>query len=135
MKNLLARLQGYQVWLPTTWRVIVVIDRDDEDCVELKTKLESIAREAGLATKTSAASSNWQVVNRLAIEELEAWFLGGMDAVRSVFSRVPSTIERRTRYRDADGVRGGTWEALERILQRAGYYTKKRCSPTWNSAR
>ncbi|MGH7753687.1 MAG: DUF4276 family protein, partial [Gemmatimonadales bacterium] len=25
-------------------------------------------------------------------------------------------------FRDPDGIAGGTWEALERVLQRAGYF-------------
>jgi hypothetical protein len=58
----------------------------------------------------------------LAIEELEAWFFGDMDAVRALYPRVPETLEQRAGFRDPDAIRGGTWEALERILQRAGYF-------------
>jgi hypothetical protein len=122
LENLADRLRGYRAWLPETWRIVVVVDRDDEDCSELKQRLERMAREARFATKTSAGDAPWQVVNRLAIEELEAWFFGDMDAVRSVYPRVPDTLEHRARFRDPDAIRGGTWEALERILQRAGYF-------------
>jgi uncharacterized protein DUF4276 len=35
---------------------------------------------------------------------------------------VPTTIPARAGYRDPDRIRGGTWEAFERILQQAGYF-------------
>ena len=56
------------------------------------------------------------------IEELEAWFFGDPDALRAAYPRVSRTLERKARYRDPDAVPGGTWEALLRVLQRAGYY-------------
>ncbi len=28
----------------------------------------------------------------------------------------------KSKFRDADAISGGTWEALERIFQRAGYF-------------
>jgi hypothetical protein len=122
MDNLTSRLRGYQKWLPENWRVAIVVDRDDDDCVQLKLRLETSAREAGLSTKTAAGSKRWQIVNRLAIEELEAWFFGDMDAVRAAFRRVPDTLEKQAAFRDPDAIRGGTWEALERVLQKAGYF-------------
>jgi hypothetical protein len=35
---------------------------------------------------------------------------------------VPSTIPDQAKYCDPYGVQGGTWEAFERVLQRAGYF-------------
>ncbi len=35
---------------------------------------------------------------------------------------VPETVPQKAGYRDPDAIRGGTWEQLERILQRAGYF-------------
>jgi hypothetical protein len=122
LANLADRLRGYQAWLPATWRVVVVVDRDDEDCHGLKQRLERMARDAGLTTKASASGPRWQVVNRLAIEELEAWFFGDLDAVRSAYPGVPDTLEHRAGFRDPDAIRGGTWEALERVLQRVGHF-------------
>ncbi|HUW30965.1 MAG TPA: DUF4276 family protein, partial [Planctomycetota bacterium] len=57
---------------------------------------------------------------RLAIEELEAWYFGDWEAVRAAYPRLPGTIPAR--YRDPDAVKGGTWEALERLMQKAGYF-------------
>lgn len=36
--------------------------------------------------------------------------------------RVPANIPRQAGYRKADAIRGGTWEAFERIVQRHGYF-------------
>ncbi len=116
------RLRGYAAWLPSDWRIVVVVDRDDEDCRELKQKLESIARRAGLRTRTAAQGAAWQVVNRIAIEELEAWYFGDWDAVRAAYPRVPPNIPAKKQYRNPDAIQGGTWEAFERILQKAGYF-------------
>lgn len=30
------RLKGYARWLPADWRIVVVVDRDDDDCLRLK---------------------------------------------------------------------------------------------------
>lgn len=122
LKKLPKRLKGYSAWLPHDWRILVVVDRDDEDCRSLKQRLEQIAARTGLRSRTAADGGDYQVVNRLAIEELEAWYFGDWSAVRSAYPRVPDTIPRKANYRDPDAIRGGTWEAFERVLQRAGYF-------------
>jgi hypothetical protein len=102
---------------------VVVVDRDDQDCEQLKQELETHAAAAGLATRSTApANTPWIVVNRLAIEELEAWYFGDWDAVRAAFPKVPATLPAKAGYRDPDRVKGGTWEAFERVLQQAGYF-------------
>jgi hypothetical protein len=122
LQRLPARLRGYARWLPKRWRIVVVVDRDDDDCIELKMKLEKMAIDAGLTTRSKAAGKRYTVVNRLAVEELEAWYFGDWIAVRSVYPRLPETIPMKAHYRDPDEIRGGTWEALEQLLQKAGYF-------------
>ncbi len=117
-----ARLRGYSAWLPADWRIVVVVDRDDDDCRALKRQLERIAQRVGLRTRTSAGDAQWQLVNRIAVEELEAWYFGDWDAVRSAYPRVTPTVPNRQGFRDPDAVAGGTWEAFERVLQRHGYF-------------
>lgn len=116
------RLRGYAAWLPENYRIVVVVDRDEEDCYQLKDRLEAICAGAGLRTRTATGDDRWQVVNRIAIEELEAWYFGEWEAVREVYSRVPATIPNRQGFRDPDAIAGGTWEAFERILQRHRYF-------------
>jgi hypothetical protein len=122
LQKLEGRLRGYAAWLPQTSRVVVLIDRDDDECAALKHEIEEIAAAAGLRSRTRADAGCWQVVNRIAIEELEAWFFGAWDAVRQAYPRVPATIPQQAPYRNPDGIAGGTWEAFERVLQRAGYF-------------
>lgn len=117
------RLRGYTSWLPPDWRIVVLVDRDAEDCKVLKKRLEKISANTGLVTKTRARSRKvFRVVNRLAIEELEAWYFGDVEALAIVYPGVSLSLARRAPFRDPDAIAGGTWEALERVLKRAGYY-------------
>ncbi len=122
LDKLHSRLRGYSHWLPDDWRIVVVVDRDDSDCLDLKRQLETIAAAAGLRTRSRAGGGPWQLVNRIAIEEMEAWYFGDWSAVRSAYPRVPPTVPARMQFREPDAIRGGTWEAFERILKRHGYF-------------
>lgn len=124
LKRLPDRLKGYKNWLPTNCAIVVLIDRDDDDCTVLKQQLEDIAFQAGLVTKTRAGAGNsFRVVNRIAIEELEAWFFGDWEAVRAAYPKVSASIPQKAGYRDPDAIRGGTWEAFERVMNQSGYFT------------
>ena len=122
LRKLPGRLRGYQAWMPEDWYIVVLVDADDDDCVILKTQLEAIAREVGLSTKTAVLPGmRFQVLNRIAMEELEAWFFGDVQALRAVYPRISPNLARRELFRDPDNIPGGTWEALERLLQRHNY--------------
>ena len=120
--NLGNRLRGYAQWLPDDWRILVIVDRDDDDCRQLKQRLEDVASGANLRTRSQAGGRPWQLVNRVVIEELEAWYFGNWEAVRSAYPRVSPTVPNQSRYRNPDSVQGGTWEAFERILKGRGYF-------------
>lgn len=115
------RLKGYAHWPSGYGHIVVVVDRDDDDCHDLKQRLEEAAAQAGLHTRSNQKIS-WQVINRIAIEELEAWYFGDWEAVRLAYPRVSRTIPNQAKYRDPDAIKGGAWEAFERILQRSGYF-------------
>ncbi|MCK6432403.1 MAG: DUF4276 family protein [Aquabacterium sp.] len=123
LKQLPQRLAGYAQWLPDTAAVLVVVDRDDDDCIGLKAQLDAMARAAGLVPRSDVGpGGRFQVINRIAIEELEAWFFGDWPAVCEAYPKMPHTLPRRAGFRDPDAIAGGTWEALERELQRKGYF-------------
>ena len=122
MRRLENRLRGYRNRLSDEFRLVVMVDRDHDDCRILKVKLEDAAAAAGLRTRTQSGGDRWQVVNRIVVEELEAWYFGDWEAVRDAFPRVSPTVPNQARYRRPDAIRGGTWEAFERILQRHGYF-------------
>jgi hypothetical protein len=121
LASLESRLRGYSRWLPADWRIVVLIDEDRADCQALKAQLEAAARAVGLPTKSRSPGS-FAVLNRIVVEELEAWFFGDVEALCAAFPRVPKSLADKSGFRDPDLVVGGTWEALERVLQRAGYY-------------
>ncbi len=124
LKRLPDRLKGYSTWI--TQRdtcLVVLVDRDDDDCLTLKAHMEQMAAAAGLSTATAAtASCRVHVLNRIAVEELEAWFFGDIPALCAAYSRVPASLGHQAKYRDPDAVLGGTWEALERVLKRSSYH-------------
>ena len=122
LDNLQARLKGYSYWPSNYGRIVVAVDCDDDDCHELKQQLEKAATAAGLRTRSGARETPWQVVNRIAIEELEAWYFGDWKAVKSAYPRGSPTVPNRAPYRNPDDIKGGTWEAFERILQNGGYF-------------
>ena len=122
------RFQGYarrrasDPWFRDHCRITVLVDRDEDDCHTLKEHLEKMAEDAGLVTRSCAGDGLYVVANRIVIEELEAWYFGDWEAVRTAYPRVAGTIPSKARYCDPDAIKGGTWEAFERILQQAGYF-------------
>ncbi|PSF31077.1 hypothetical protein C7H19_23415 [Aphanothece hegewaldii CCALA 016] len=123
LKKLPERLKGYKNWIPDDYRIIVLVDKDDEDCQDLKSKLEGMALDTGFITKSTAQTHQpYQILNRIAIEELEAWFFGDINAIVSAYPGVSPNLGQKEKYRDSDAIRGGTWENLEKVLQRAGHH-------------
>jgi hypothetical protein len=123
LDNLPRTLRGYARWLPRDHRIVVLLDLDSDRCKELKAALEGFARDANLTTKSAARGKRAvQVLNRIAIEELEAWFFGDVEALCAAYPRVPPTLGAKSPFRDPDKIRGGTWERLEQVLQKAGYF-------------
>lgn len=99
LKHLPSRLQGYSHWLPESWSILVLIDRDDDDCRVLKEKLEHQAAAAGFLTKASAnPGQRFKVTNRIVVEELEAWYFGDWQAVKAL---IP---ECRHQFRGRPGI-------------------------------
>lgn len=113
LKNLSARLRGYR-HDESIRAIIILVDRDNDDCVQLKEKLECAVESTNLRNKIP-------IINRIVIEELEAWFFGDWSAVRQAYERVKD-ITKSSKFRDSDAIIGGTWEALERQLNNAGYF-------------
>ncbi len=115
LKRLPDRLKAYRHRLGEDWRVIVLVDRDNADCLQLKQELESISKSVGLSTRTTSPSQ-FQVINRIAIEELEAWFFGDVEALVAAYPRLDPNLAKQAPYRDPDAIVGGTWEKLEVVL-------------------
>lgn len=119
LRNLPNRLRGYAAYAEAQdLRILVLVDRDADDCRTLKANLEEVAAAAGLSTRAGSGGALFRVCNRIAIEELEAWFVGDPDAVAAAYAGVPASFGNRAKFRRPDEVSGGTWEALERLLKK-----------------
>jgi hypothetical protein len=101
------RLKGYQAWLPPDGKIVVLLDEDGEDCLKLKKQLEDRAISAGLITKSSCQKDkSFQVLNRIVVEELEAWFFGDVQAIRQAYPKVSAHLANQQPYRDPDAIKG-----------------------------
>jgi len=112
LDNLPNRLRAYSRWIPDDYRIVVLVDEDRQDCHKLKNRLIEVARKAHIEDK---------VLNRIAVEELEAWFFGDPDALKAAYPKLPNNFRRRNRYRNPDLIGGGTWEALHHLIKSAHY--------------
>ncbi|MGL4174694.1 MAG: DUF4276 family protein [Dermatophilaceae bacterium] len=123
LRKLPQRLAGYSAWAAgASVGIVVVVDRDDDDCTSLKRTLVDQARGASLSVASAEHARGGVVLSRIAVEELEAWLFGDVDAIAAAYPGVPTSLGGRAAYRDPDAIRGGTWEALERVLHRAGHH-------------
>ncbi len=107
------RLKAYRHFIQPNQYLFVLVDRDEQDCKDLKQQLETIAFQSGLITRSNNLQ-NYQVINRIVIEELEAWYFGDVDAIKKAYPRY--NPKNPAKYRNPDEITGGTWEALEREL-------------------
>ena len=65
LRNLPIRLRGYSSWLPPSWVILILVDRDNDDCFVLKQTLEDEAAAAGLVSKSAVGGNEkFQVINQ-----------------------------------------------------------------------
>lgn len=123
LRKLPQRLPGYVQMIKTfDLKVVVLLDRDQEDCLNLKEQLEGHMSKVGLATlRSSRVDQKARACTRIVCEELEAWFLGDVPALCAAYPRIPATLESQQRFRNPDTIKGGTAEALEHLLAEHGY--------------
>jgi hypothetical protein len=96
--------------------VVVVLDSDRRNCTQFLTELRALVAGCNPAPNT---------MFRLAIEEMEAWYLGDLQALQQAYPRAKADVLRRYTQ---DGV-CGTWELLadavhpggSAAVQRAGW--------------
>ena len=126
-----ALLKNYARRLPHEpgLRVILLMDAD-ADCRQAKASLEKLVAEAQLLTKTSALPGQpFRVLTRLAVAELEAWFLGDRPAIQAAYPRVHANHFKGL-TRDPDAI-PDCWETLHRVLQKGGYYLTSKAKVEW----
>ncbi len=93
-------LKGYGKSLPKNENcVIVVADLDDRDCLKFKEELTQLLHQCNPPPRAKF---------RIAVEELEAWFLGDPQAILSAY---PKTNKKVLKTYRQDSI-CGTWETL-----------------------
>jgi hypothetical protein len=84
-------------------RVVVLVDLDDQNCCDLKHRLNRLLRHC---------HPKPAVLFRIAIEETEAFFLGDSAAVKKAF---PQAKVGKIRRYEQDSI-CGTWEFLQNVI-------------------
>lgn len=122
LRQLPSRLRGYAN-MPAAYpfALMVLVDRDHDDCHDLKAQIEAVAHAAGLMTKTAGGAGRFQMVTRIVVEELEAWYLGDFEAIHAAYPKIAPSLATSAKYRDPDAVMGGAYEALHHLLTTHGY--------------
>ena len=88
---------------------IVVMDADNKNCIDLKNELIVLWKEI---------APDFNVVFRISIEEMEAWYLGDQDAIRAAY---PGTREGILLSYTQDAI-CGTWEKLADAIEHGGAF-------------
>ena len=128
-------LQGYNRRIfregQTELRVVVLLDGDGI-CGRRKAELEAKAAEAGLLTKTTAGTGQvFHILNRVAVQELEAWWLGDRAAIISAYPGVKLHHFKGT-DRDADSPLKPN-EVLWEVLKKGRYFLTGKRKTQWAS--
>ncbi|AUJ13785.1 hypothetical protein BVV20_19030 [Xanthomonas oryzae pv. oryzae] len=105
--NQLPRLLSGYGKTPGIDAVVVVLDTDRRDCVTFLSELKAILGKCKPAPKT---------IFRLAIEEMESWFLGDKKAVLAAYPKAKKDV--LSRYKQ-DSI-CGTWEVLADAVHPGG---------------
>jgi hypothetical protein len=104
LDQLPAKLRAWSKVLDsTTDRVVVLVDLDADDCVDLKQQLLALL---------DLCDPQLTVKFRLAIEELEAFYLSDRQALKQVFPR--AKLYKMDAYRQ-DSI-CGTWELFQNVI-------------------
>jgi len=81
-------------WSKKANQIIVLIDQDTDDCLKLKNEIRK---------KMILCSCDYKI--RIACYELEAWFLGDMDAIKQCSERFdPDSHRNKEEFRDIDSI-------------------------------
>ncbi|WP_298644891.1 DUF4276 family protein [uncultured Cardiobacterium sp.] len=114
LDNLPRLLQGYAN-TPGIDAVVVLVDTDDRNCAAFLAELNKLA---------AASAPTLTVLIRLAIEEIEAWYLGDKYALSRAYPAARQHQDKLKRYQP-DSI-CGPWELLANIIYPGGAAALKR---------
>lgn len=104
--------------LPYNKAIFVILDCDDENCIDLKLKLLDMYRELDISIN---------VFFCIAIEEMEAWLLGDFEAIMKAYPSAKRHVHQT--YKQDEIV--GTWERLADVVYKGGLLQLKRDANTY----
>jgi hypothetical protein len=105
LHQLPAKLRAYKNF-SDDYCIIVLVDADNDDCIVLKQNLVKIHRQ--LSNKPDC------VLFRIAVEEIESWFIADPDAIKAAYPR--AKIHKLDGYQPDKIV--GAWELLADVLDK-----------------
>lgn len=111
-------MDSYLQYMSGKKAIFVILDCDDDDCVELKRKLVQMYHSLGLSI---------DVFFCIAIEEMEAWLLGDSDALLNAY---PLAKRQLLQSYVPDSIIG-TWERLADIVYKGGSAKLKKDSSSY----
>lgn len=103
-------------------RVVVLIDADRDDCLELKRTLQRMVLTS--AERRQPPDAETPVWIRIAVTELETWFIGDPEATQTAYPMVTTSDLRLRHWQEPDAV-PDAWEWLEQRLLRRGHYVTR----------
>jgi len=78
LDQLPAKLRGYAS-RPADYIIVVLVDADNDDCIDLKTRLTKLYQDTNPRPKN--------VLFRIAIKEIESWFLADREAIKKAYPK------------------------------------------------
>ena len=123
LNDLQKRLKAFTVALKYIERasVFIVIDNDDRNTDEFRAELFELSQNNNISVDH---------VYCIAIEEIEAWLLGDINAMQSAYPEYKDRISSKHSNYMQDSI-CGTWEVLADILTKDGIGQFKKENPTF----
>jgi hypothetical protein len=101
-----------RAWRNPQARFVILQDKDSNDCISVKESLRKICQDA---------RPDLEPLIRIACHELEAWYLGDLDALEAAFPAFKAAaVRNRAKYRNVDSIEN----AAEEVRKLAPEYQK-----------
>ena len=94
-----------RAWQEPGAKFIIVQDQDSSNCKDLKHELQQLCVQAGRPDS----------IIRIACRELEAWYLGDLNAIDSVYGTALKVKQHQRLFRNPDGI-GSPSQELKRLI-------------------
>ena len=100
--------------------LFIILDNDTRDTIEFKQQLSDVARQNNITLDH---------VFCIAVEEIEAWLLGDVQAIKEAYPKLHNRIiEKHNNYKQ-DSI-CGTWEILADMLTKNGFNGFRKANPS-----